>query len=131
MVMQHNAEMLKTRFGKAIAEEASANERITIPGLKGRPPKEVSVRNLACIIEARMEEIIELIYTEIVTSGFQDKLAAGVVVTGGGAQLQYIKQLFEYITGLDTRKGYLIVFLGIGYCDEFISPMHATGVGLV
>ena len=131
MVMQHQAELLKTRFGKAIAEEASTNERITIPGLKGRPPKEVSVRNLACIIEARMEEIIELIYTEIVTSGFQDKLAAGVVVTGGGAQLQYIKQLFEYITGLDTRIGYPNEHLGKGKRDEIKSPMHATGVGLV
>jgi cell division protein FtsA len=78
-----------------------------------------------------MEEIIELIHTEILTSGFQDKLAAGLVVTGGGAQLQYIKQLFEYITGLDTRIGYPNEHLGKGKRDEVKSPMHATGVGLV
>jgi cell division protein FtsA len=131
MVMEHQAELLKTKFGKAIAEEAGTNELITIPGLRSRPPKEISVRNLACIIEARMEEIIELIHTEILTSGFQDKLAAGLVVTGGGAQLQYIKQLFEYITGLDTRIGYPNEHLGKGKRDEVKSPMHATGVGLV
>lgn len=131
MVMEQQAELLKTKFGKAIAEEASVNELITIPGLRNRSLKEISVRNLACIIEARMEEIIELIYAEIITSGFQDKLAAGVVVTGGGAQLQYLKQLFEYITGLDTRIGYPNEHLGTGKRDEVKNPMHATGVGLV
>ena len=78
-----------------------------------------------------MEEIIELIHTEIILSGFQEKLAAGLVVTGGGAQLQYVKQLFEYITGLDTRIGYPNEHLGKGKRDEVKSPMHATGVGLV
>jgi len=131
MVMEHQAELLKTRFGKAIAEEAGANELITIPGLRGRSSKEISVQNLACIIEARMEEIIALIHTEMITSGFQNKLAAGVVVTGGGAQLQYLKQLFEYITGLDTRIGYPNEHLSKGKRDEVKSPMHATGVGLV
>jgi cell division protein FtsA len=131
MVMEHQAELLKTKFGKAIAEEAGVNELITIPGLRSRPPKEISVQNLACIIEARMEEIIELIYTEIITSGFQDKLAAGIVVTGGGAQLPYLKRLFEYMTGLDTRIGYANEHLDKGKLDEVKSPMYATGVGLV
>lgn len=131
MVMEYQAELLKTKFGKAIAEEAGANEIITIPGLRNRPPKEISVRHLACIIEARMEEIIELIHTEIITSGFQGRLAGGIVITGGGAQLQYVKQLFEYITGLDTRIGYPNEHLGKGKSDEVKSPMHATGVGLV
>lgn len=131
MVMEYQAELLKTKFGKAIAEEAGANELITIPGLRNRPSKEISVRNLAAIIEARMEEIIELIHTEIITSGFQGRLAGGIVITGGGAQLQYVKQLFEYITGLDTRIGYPNEHLGKGKNDEVKSPMHATGVGLV
>lgn len=131
MVMEHQAELLKTKFGKAIAEEAAVNEIVTIPGLRNRPPKEISVRNLASIIEARMEEIIELIHTEIVKSGFQGKLAGGIVITGGGAQLQHVKQLFEYITGLDTRIGYPNEHLGKGKNNEVKSPMHATGVGLV
>lgn len=131
MVMEHQAELLKTKFGKAIAEEAGNHELITIPGLRSRTPKEVSVQNLACIIEARMEEILELIHIEIITSGVQDKLAAGIVVTGGGAQLRHVQQLFEYITGLDTRIGYPNEHLGQGKRDEVKSPMHATSVGLV
>ena len=63
-----------------------------------REPKEISVRNLASIIQARVEEIIEQVYYEIKTSGFEKKLIAGIVVTGGGAQLRHITQLMEYIT---------------------------------
>ncbi len=130
-VMEHQAERLKIKFGKAIADEADATELITIPGLRDRSPKEVSVRNLAQIIEARMEEIIQLVHTEIIASGFQHKLAGGIVITGGGAQLQHAKQLFEYITGLDTRIGYPNEHLGKGNLEEVKRPMHATGVGLV
>jgi len=131
MVMQHQAELLKTKFGKAIAEEASPNEIVSIPGLRNRPPKEISVRNLAHIIEARMEEIIELVHTEIITSGYESKLAGGIVVTGGGAQLSYAKQLFEYMTGMDARIGYPNEHLGKSKIDNVKSPMFATGVGLV
>lgn len=130
-VMVHQAALLKTKFGKALAEQANAYELITIPGLRNRPPKEVSVRNLARIIEARVEEIIELIHTEIILSGFHGKLAAGIVITGGGAQLQHLKQAFEYITGLDTRTGYPNEYLGEGKIDTIRSPAHATGIGLV
>jgi cell division protein FtsA len=131
MVMNHQAELLKTKFGKAIAEEASPNEIVSIPGLRNRPPKEISIKNLAHIIEARMEEIIEMVYTEIVNSGFDQKLAGGIVVTGGGAQLQNLKQLFEYMTGLDTRVGYPNEHLGKSKVEEAKSPMYATTVGLV
>lgn len=130
-VMEHQAERLKTKFGKAIAEEANIKEVISIPGLRNRPPKEISMHNLARIIEARMEEIIEFIHTEIITSGFQDKLAGGIVITGGGVQLQYAKQLFEYMSGFDTRIGYPNEHLGKGKVDTIKSPMYATGVGLV
>jgi len=131
MVMQHQAELLKTKFGKAIAEEANPNEIVSIPGLRNRPPKEISIKNLAHIIEARMEEIIELIHTEVITSGFENKLAGGIVVTGGGSQLSCIKQLFEYMTGMDARVGYPNEHLGKGKVDMVKSPMYATSVGLV
>lgn len=131
MVMEHQAELLKTKFGKAISEEASPNEIVSIPGLRNRPPKEISIKNLAHIIEARMEEIIELIHTEIITSGFHKKLAAGIVVTGGGSQLTNLSQLFEYMTGLDTRIGYPNEHLGRSKVDAAKSPMFATTVGLV
>jgi cell division protein FtsA len=131
MVMQHQAELLKTKFGKAIAEEASPNEIVSIPGLKHRAPKEISIKNLSYIIEARMEEIIELVHAQIITSGFESKLSGGIVITGGGSQLQYCKQLFEYMTGMDCRIGYPNEHLGKGKIEAVKSPMFATTVGLV
>jgi cell division protein FtsA len=131
MVMQNQAELLKTKFGKAITEEANPNEIVSIPGLRNRSPKEISIRNLASIIQARMEEIIEIVQNEIMQSGHYKKLAAGIVLTGGGAQLQFISQLFEYMTGLDTRIGYPNEHLGKSVVEEVKSPMYATSVGLV
>jgi cell division protein FtsA len=130
-VMQHQAEQLKVRFGKAIAEEANPNEIVSIPGLRNRPPKEISIKNLAHIIEARMEEIIELVHTEIITSGYENKLAGGLVITGGGSQLLNVKQLFEYMTGMDARIGYPNEHLGKSKVEIVKSPMYATGIGLV
>jgi cell division protein FtsA len=130
-VMQNQAELLKTKFGKAIAEEANPNEIVSIPGLRNRPPKEISIRNLAHIIEARMEEIIELVHAEIITSGYSSKLAGGIVITGGGSQLANIQQLFEYMTGMDARIGYPNEHLGKSKVEAIKSPMYATTVGLV
>ncbi|SDL34179.1 cell division protein FtsA [Catalinimonas alkaloidigena] len=131
MVMQNQAELLKTRFGHALAEEARDNEVVSIPGLRNRPPKEVSVKNLAYIIEARMEEIVELIHTELIMSGLLNRLAGGLVVTGGGAQLQGVQPLFELMTGLDTRIGYPNEHLSRGKVEDIKSPQFATAVGLV
>ena len=130
-VMEHQAELLKTRFGRAIPEEASPNEIVSIPGLRNRDPKEISIKSLASIIEARMQEIIELVHAEIITSGYDGKLAGGIVVTGGGAQLSSLKQLIEYMTGFDARVGYPNEHLGKGKVDLVKSPMYATSIGLV
>lgn len=130
-IIKHQAELLKTKFGSALASENQENEIVSIPGLRGREPKEISVRNLAHIIQARMEEIIEHVYYEIKNSGYEKKLIAGIVVTGGGAQLKHISQLMEYITGMDTRIGYPHEHLAKGLVEEVKSPMYATGVGLV
>ncbi|MFN3404724.1 MAG: cell division protein FtsA [Cytophagaceae bacterium] len=130
-VMQNQAELLKTRFGKALAEEANTNEIVSIPGLRNRPAKEISVKNLAHIIQARMEEIIELVHSEIICSGYEGKLAGGLVITGGGSQLQNVKQLFEYMTGMDARIGYPNEHLGKSKLEAVKSPMYATSVGLV
>lgn len=131
MVMEHQAELLKTKFGRAISEEANPNEIVSIPGLRNRPPKEISLKNLAHVIEARMEEIIEMVHTEIITSGYHKKLAAGIVLTGGGSQLTNLQQLVEYMTGLDTRIGYPNEHLGKSKIESVKSPMYATSVGLV
>jgi cell division protein FtsA len=131
-IMRRQAEMLKTKFGSALASESQENEVVCIPGLRGRDPKEITIRNLASIIQARMEEIIELVHYEIVNSGYSKKLIGGVVVTGGGAQLKHITQLFEYITGMDTRVGYPTEHLANNnHIDNLTSPMYSTGIGLV
>ncbi len=130
-VLEPQAELLKTRFGKAISEKASLNEIVSIPGLKGRPPKEIAVKNLAHVIEARMDEIIEMVHSQIILSGYENKLAGGIVVTGGGAQLQNLQQLIEYMAGMDVRVGYPNEHLGKTKVEEVKSPMYATTVGLV
>lgn len=131
MVMQNQAEQLKTKFGRAISDEASENEIVSIPGLRNRPPKEISMKNLAHIIEARMEEIIELVHAEIITTGYENKLAGGIVITGGGSMLHSVRQLFEYVTGMDARIGYPNEHLGKSKMEQVKSPMFATSVGLV
>lgn len=131
MVLPQQAEQLKTRFGKAIAEEASPNEIVSIPGIRNRAAKEISIKNLSHIIQARMEEIIEMAHAEIITSGFENRLAGGIVITGGGAQLANLKQLVEYMTGMDTRVGYPNEHLGRSKIEAVKSPMYATAVGLV
>jgi cell division protein FtsA len=131
MVMHNQAELLKTRFGKALSDEANEMDIISIPGLRNRSPKEISVKNLAGIIQARMEEITELMHNEIICSGYDQRLAGGIVITGGGSQLQNINQLFEYMTGMDCRIGYPNEHLGKSKIESVKSPMHATGVGLV
>lgn len=129
-IIKKQAELLKIKFGSALASENQENEIVVIPGLRGREPREISVKNLSNIIQARMEEIIEQVYYEIRNSGFEHKLIAGIVVTGGGSQLKHITQLFEYVTGMDTRIGYPTEHLASG-SDEVTSPMFSTGVGLV
>ena len=129
-IIKSQAELLKIKFGSALASENQENEIVSIPGLRGRAHKEISVKNLSSIIQARMEEIIEHVYYEIKHSGYEKKLIAGIVVTGGGAQLKHISQLIEYITGMDTRIGYPNEHLAKG-TEDVTSPLFATSVGLV
>lgn len=129
-IIKSQAELLKIKFGSALASENQENEIVSIPGLRGRQHKEISVRNLSSIIQARMEEIIEHVFYEIKNSGYEKKLIAGVVITGGGAQLKHVTQLVEYITGMDSRVGYPNEHLAKG-SEEVTSPMFATSVGLI
>jgi cell division protein FtsA len=131
-IMKSKAELLKIKFGSALASESQENEIVCIPGLRGRDPKEISIRNLSSIIQARMEEIIEHVYYEIKNSGYEKRLIGGLVVTGGGAELKNITQLFEYMTGMDSRVGYPNEHLGKSSTEESLtSQMYATGIGLV
>lgn len=133
-IIEKQAELLKVKFGSAWPGENKDNEIVSIPGLRGREPKEISLKNLSKIIHARVVEIIEQVFTEIKAYGHEDprkKLIAGIVLTGGGAQLKHIKQLVEYITGMDTRIGYPNEHLAGNSDEEFSSPLYATAVGLV
>ncbi|MBL7138051.1 MAG: cell division protein FtsA [Bacteroidales bacterium] len=130
-IIKKHAEELKIKFGSALASENKEEEIVAIPGLRGRPPKEISLRNLANIIQARMEEIIEHIYYEIKSSGYEKKLIGGIVLTGGGAQMKHVAQLAEFVTGMDTRIGYPNEHLANNVAAEMASPMFATSIGLV
>ena len=133
-IIEKQAELLKVKFGSAWPGENKENEIVSIPGLRGREPKEISLKNLSKIIHARVVEIIEQVYSEIKIYGHDDprkKLIGGIVLTGGGAQLQHIKQLVEYITGMDTRIGYPNEHLAGNSSEEISSPLYATAVGLV
>ena len=130
-IMHRQAELLKTKFGAAVTQTNQDNEVVCIPGLRGRDPKEISVMNLANIINARMSEILEHIYYEIKNSGFEKKLIGGIVVTGGGSQLKHMNQLIEFTTGMDSRVGYPNEHLSSNTNINVTSPLFATGVGLV
>jgi cell division protein FtsA len=131
-IMRRHAENLKVRFGSAFASESKEHEVVCIPGLKGKDPKEITLRNLAKIIQSRMEDIIELVHYEIENSGYSKKVLAGIVVTGGGAQMKHLTQLFEFTTGFDTRIGYPTEHLAnTNQLDNLASPMYSTGIGLV
>ena len=108
-IIEKQAELLKTKFGSAWPGENRDTEIVSIPGLQGRDPKEISLKTLSKIINARVVEIIEQTFLEIKNYGHNEqkkKLIAGIVLTGGGSQLKHLKQLVEYITGMDTRVGY-------------------------
>lgn len=129
-ILSKHAEQLKVQYGSALPAETQ-NAKVVVPGLSGRAPKEITLSALSGIIEARMKEILELVHFEIMRSGYERKLIGGIVLTGGGAQLKHIKQLVEYITGLDCRIGKPIEHV-INYTDESqLPPALSTGVGLV
>ena len=130
-IMKQQAELLKRKFGSALAYEMKENEIVCIPGLRGREPKEISLKNLSHIIQARMEEIIEHVHYEIKNSGYEKQLIGGIVVTGGGSQMKHITQLFEYVTGMDCRIGYPNEHLAKVPTQELTSPLFSTGIGLV
>jgi len=130
-ILEKQAELLKIKFGSAMYTEDQENVVVSIPGLRGREPKEIAVKNLTEIIGSRMKEIIDLVYHEIKVSGYENKLMTGIVLTGGGSQLRNLKQLVAYITGKETRIGYPNEHLSSESKDTVVSPMYSTGVGLV
>lgn len=130
-VMRAHAELLKVRFGSALEQETQDNQVVSIPGLRGREPREISVRNLSRIIQARMEEMIEMIDAEIMSSSYKHKLIAGIVLTGGGSYMKHLVQLVQFKTGMDARIGLPTEHLASVKVDQLKHPMFSTGVGLI
>ena len=141
-IIEKHAEQLKINFGSAVPELEKENAYVTIPGLHGREEKEISLKSLASIISARVEEILEMVNNELKSYGAYEmksygvneqkrKLIAGMVLTGGGSNLKNLRQLANYVTGFDCR---------IGYANEYIindknqllrSPEYSTAIGLL
>ena len=131
-VLKTQAEQMKVQFGSALSDEAKSNAFITIPGLRGMQPKEISVKNLAAIVQARMSEIMDFVSYHLKQVGLDTRLLnGGIILTGGGSQLKHLIQLTEYVTGLNARIGYPNEHLAGGHIDELAKPMYSTCIGLI
>lgn len=131
-VLKTQAEQMKIQFGSALADAAQNNAVIKIPGLRGLPSREISVKNLAGIIQARMSEILAFVTFHLKQVGLDSKmLNGGIVLTGGGAQLKHLIQLTEYVTGLNARIGYPNEHLAANHFPGLEKPMYSTCIGLI
>ena len=130
-ILQRQAESLKVQFGSALGDLAQEDKVVTIPGISGREPKEISFKSLAYIIQSRMEEIIDAVSYEIENSGYMDKLSAGIVLTGGGSMLKHLNQLVKFKSGMDVRIGFPSEQLAAETAEEINQPMYATSIGLL
>lgn len=130
-ILNRQAEALKTQFGSALGDLSPEDKVVTIPGISGRDPKEISFKSLAYIIQSRMEEIIDAVMFELENSGCLEKLSAGIVLTGGGAMLKHLPQLVKFRTGLDVRLGFPSENLATNSLEEINQPMYSTSVGLL
>lgn len=129
-ILLKQANALKERYGSALSDIAPDNKIITIPGISGREHKEISMKSLAGIIQARMQDILDFILYEISLSGYSDKLSAGIVITGGGALLKNLPQLIKFHTGYDVRVGLPTENLSTESLEEYSLPQYSTGIGL-
>lgn len=130
-VLRHQAELMKTKFGMALSDEANENAYITIPGLRGLPSREISVKNLACIIEARMKEILDHVVFHLKYLNLEKRLHGGIILTGGGSQLKHLIQLTEFTTGMNARIGFPIEHLAGAHPEDLRHPKYATCIGLI
>jgi hypothetical protein len=130
----YNSEQLKVKFGSAVPDLEKDSTFVTIPGLHGRPDKEISLKSLASIINARVEEILEMVNTELKAYGAYEqkrKLIAGIVLTGGGSNLKNLRQLANYVTGFDARIGFANEYIANDKNQYLKSPEFATSIGLL
>ncbi|SFI90485.1 cell division protein FtsA [Kaistella treverensis] len=133
-IIEKHAEKLKVNFGSAVPELEKDSTFVTIPGLHGRPDKEISLKTLAQIVNARVEEILEMVNTELKAYGAfeqKKKLIAGIVLTGGGSNLRHLRQLANYTTGFDSRIGFANEYVVNDKSQLLKGPEFATSIGLL
>ena len=123
------ARKLKEKYGVALSDLVSTDEKIEVASVGGRRPRNITRKDLAMIIEPRVEEILSLVRREITNSGYRDLIPAGAVITGGTVIMDGIVELAEKVLGIPVRRG---VPSGIGGLSDIIAnPVYSTGVGLV
>lgn len=130
-ILEKQAEELKIQYGQAIPDKTQENFVISIEGLKGREEKEFTLKELCLTIQARMEEIIHAVMFQVDSSKFKGELCAGIVVTGGGALLKNLKQLFSFISGYDVRIAYPTEYISGKYSKMINKPQFSTSIGLI
>jgi cell division protein FtsA len=131
-VSLEHAEILKTKFGSALSKEIDINEVVMIPGIAGRKPTPISVKNLAIIIEERLKELAAIVMVEIAKVTEPQLLKGGIVISGGGAQLPDIAELLQKVTGLESRIGEPIAgAISAELEAEIKDPSYATAIGLI
>jgi cell division protein FtsA len=129
-IIANQAERVKREYGHSFEAGIMKDEVFMIPGISGRPPMEVSKKDLCKIIEPRMEEIFEFALNELNRSGYLDKLGAGIVVTGGTCLLTGTEDLARKVFGMPVKLGIPTGISYTGLAPEVESPVYSTGVGL-
>ena len=130
-ILERHIEKLKVNYGSAYSKNAPADKYVTIKGLSPRDSKEISLQQLALIVESRMMDIAEFVMEEIARSGYGDRLRAGIVLTGGGAALKDIDVLFREVTGMEVRVGTAAHAVSEGSAEKVDDPVCTTAVGLL
>lgn len=125
---QH-AEEIKIKYACALTQLASLDETIEVPSIGDRPPRRISRQNLAEIVEPRYEELMMLVQTELRRSGFEDMIAAGIVLSGGSSKVSGGVELAEEIFHMPVRLGFPQRVNGLN--DVVNNPIYSTGVGLL
>ncbi len=125
---QH-ADEIKIKYACALRQLANADETIEVPSVGDRPPRKLSRQTLAEVVEPRYDELLSLVQAELRKSGFEDIIAAGVVLTGGSSKMDGVVDLAEEIFHMPVRLGSPQYVSGLS--DVVSNPIHATGVGLL
>ncbi len=124
-----NADEIKVKYACALAKLATADESIEVPSVGDRPPRRLARQTLAEVVEPRYEELLTLVQAELRRSGFEDLIAAGVVLTGGSSKMEGLMDLAEEILHMPVRIGMPRTVSGLS--DVVRNPIYATGVGLL